>query len=43
LTAQASVGRNLLDSCWFGLLAFGFVDTRIDFEQAIEKVFEGIK
>ncbi len=37
LTVKALVGINLLDDCGFGLLTFGFVDTRIDFEQAIEK------
>ena len=41
---QRSLSRNkLLDGCGFGLLKFGFEDIKTDFEQAIEKVFEGIK
>ena len=38
MTQEALVKINLLDNCGFGLIAFGLVDTMIDFEQVIEKV-----
>jgi len=37
LDSRSISWNKLLDGCGFGLLTFAFGDTRIDFEQAIEK------
>ncbi len=37
MTAEALVEINLLDNCEFDLLVFGFSDTMVVSEQAIEK------